>query len=317
MRVLLGIFFSLLIHFFFVWAAQFAPTPIEKPNSETITVEILEDKSQNETKNNKQIVRDVEAPDDVKAENSEDPLAFLSGQLQRVKKQTQAARSGLTKNRSSQGNQVERPSPSRSNSQSRSKSQTQNQSRSESQTEAQSDRGPELDPRKPGSLEAFTPRYRKTPALPQKSDDLENGISTVGEALPQEITVGSFTALNTDRYLYYSFFSRIEELIRYRWEDTVRETIDSTPSERLLSNTNGVWTTQLEIRLKPNGELHSTQLLKEAGYRGFDQAAIQAFAQARLFPNPPEEMIEEDGLIHLKYSFQVRYEPKVLVRSSD
>ncbi len=57
--------------------------------------------------------------------------------------------------------------------------------------------------------------------------------------------------------------------------------------------------------------------MKESGLKSFDQAAVQAFAQARMFPNPPEDMIESDGLIHLKYSFQVHYEPKVLVKSRD
>ena len=106
-------------------------------------------------------------------------------------------------------------------------------------------------------------------------------------------------------------------MIRFRWESAVRSAIDFTPPDRLASNPSGIWTTHLLIKLKRNGEVGSAVVLKESGLRGFDRAAIDAFVQARIFPNPPEEMVESDGLIHLKYSFQVRYEPKVLVKSRD
>lgn len=297
MRVLQGILLSLLIHFFLMWSAQFAPLVADKLNTESISVEILDEESQNET-DKKLIVRDAQIPEKLKVHDSQDPLSFLSADRQRVKKQTQAATTGMTKNRNGEkaAKEVTRQTPEQNNKSSQSLVQT--------------------DPRLPGNLEAFTPKYRKAPSLPQEVD-LERGLSTVGEALPKDVAVGSFTALNTDRLTYYSFFARIEEMIRFRWESSVRTAIDSTAGARLLGNPSGVWVTQMEVWLKPNGEVHSTHIMKEAGFRRFDLAATQAFQQARMFPNPPQEMVESDGLIRLKYSFQVRYEPKVVVKSSD
>ncbi|MEZ0390732.1 MAG: TonB C-terminal domain-containing protein [Pseudobdellovibrionaceae bacterium] len=264
-----------------------------KLESEAITVEILDEKkSQNETQ--KQIVRDTNVPDEVKAPESENPADFLSAHTQRVKKQTQAAVSGMTQNRDGQTSPEE----------------------SKRENRPQQNSSQKSDPRFPGGLEAFTPKYRTAPSLPQEPSQ-DQGLSTIGEALPNDIAVGSFTALNTDRYLYYSFFARIEEMIRFRWESAVRDAIDSTPTERLSQNVSGIWTTQMEVWLKPNGEVHSTHVMKGAGLKRFDLAATQSFIQARMFPNPPKEMVESDGLIKLKYSFQVRYEPKVLVKSSD
>ena len=52
--------------------------------------------------------------------------------------------------------------------------------------------------------------------------------------MPKEITVGSFTALNTDRYLYYSFYARIEELIRFRWESAVRQAMFGSNTLKLI-----------------------------------------------------------------------------------
>lgn len=292
MRVLQGILLSLLVHLLLVWASQYAPLFAPRPAAKPITVEIVD--SQNETKRkDQQIVREALIPDKLKVTESEDPLKFLSAQTQRVKQQTKALLSGMTKNRSQK-------SPSRPTDQSKEK-----------------ETGKlKLNPKQQGNLDAFAPNYRKTPSFPRDLQ-MDQGISSVGEALPQEVAVGSFTALNTDRHLFYSFYSRIEELIRFRWESSIRQSIDTTPPERFQTNLSGLWNTHLEIWLKPNGEFHSSHLMKESGFRAFDQAAIQAFIQARLFPNPPKEMVESDGLIHLKYSFHVRYEPKVLVKSRE
>lgn len=295
MRVLQGILLSLWIHFTLVVllniGAVYIPRLFPPKPAERIEVEIVE--SQNETTaKEKQIVRQTITPDQYKVEESEDPLTFLSEQSQRVKKQTQALIKGMTKNRANQ--------PSKDGSEA---------------SETQKDRGSK--PLEKGDITAFAPQYRKTPSQDRRSAHMDQGLSTVGEALPNEVAVGSFTALNTDRYLFYSFYSRIEELIRFRWESAVRQSIDTTPPTNFKYNPSGVWNTHLEIWIKPNGEYHSAHLMKESGFKAFDQAAIQAFIQARLFPNPPKEMVESDGLIHLKYSFRVNYEPKVLVKSRE
>lgn len=303
MRVLQGILLSLLFHFFVAWSAQFAPLWAPAKPEAPITVEIVEtDESQNETdpQKQKQMVRQTDAPEELKTDESEDPLTFFSERTQRVKRQMQAAESGMTANRSAQGSSNSRPAPSEQ------QQPPAPRNRTVSKAESMDDSG----------LEAFTPKYRTTPENPSaRAPSEERGFSTIGEALPQDVAVGSFTALNTDRYLYYSFFSRIEEMIRFRWESSVRQAIDTTPPERFTNNTSGVWTTHLEIWLKRNGEFDSAHVMKESGMRSFDRAAVQSFMQARMFPNPPEEMVESDGLIRLKYSFQVRYEPKVVVRS--
>lgn len=275
MRVLQALFISIAIHFLLALLVERMPAPA--PKSDNVTIEIV---PAEKFQNRQQIVRDHLVPDKLKAEESEDPLKFLSEKTQRVKKQTQAAVNGMTKNRG-QDNPAKKAN-----------SQTQQ------------------DPRQPGGMDAYAPQYKTLPSLAEGSDA---GVSTIGESLPNEVTIGSFTALNTDRYLYYSFYARIEDLIRYRWESAVQRTIDSTPPSQ-FNNVRNSWVTNLEIWLKSNGEYHSAHLMKESGIKGFDQAAVQAFIQARLFPNPPKEMVESDGLIKLKYVFRVYHKPTVLGR---
>lgn len=138
--------------------------------------------------------------------------------------------------------------------------------------------------------------------------------STIGDALPQDVSIGSFTALNTDRYVYYSFFSRIEDLVRFRWESRVRQAVDTFDRSYILSVVGRKnWVTSMDIWITPDGRFHSAHILKECGIQKFDLAAVAAFREAGLFPNPPQEMVEEDGFIHLKYTFNVSFRPSTLV----
>jgi TonB family protein len=302
MRVLLAIVLSLLIHLFLVWSAKFAPLIVSRlEGQKPIEVEIIDNKEppQNETKN-RQVVTEAPAPKEDLTEDYEDTQAYLSAMRQRVKKQYQAAVSGATANRSAAPSEKEDQSPRQST-----------PANKTPQPKSQTHFG------KNGTLDAFTPKYRTMPQQAQNSSHMARGLSTVGEALPKDIDIGSFTALNTDQYTFYTFFARINEMIRFRWEESVRQSIDQTPSDHMLYNPSGVWTTHLEIHLNSKGEVQSTHLLKSSGFRGFDQAAIQAFVEARVFHNPPTEMIDSDGLIRLQYAFQVRYEPKVLVKSRE
>lgn len=286
MRILWGIFLSLLIHIMLTWGAQYAVLLIpKKPKIDTVEIKILNQPlSQKETK---QIVRDSTLPEKLKVKESEDPLSFLSRQTQRVKKQSQALLSGMTANRANQ---------------------PENQKTKQNKTRSQTQR--------PKDFDAFAPGYRKIPEIAEQPK-MDKGVSTIGEALPKEVSVGSFTALNTDRYLYYSFFARVEELIRFRWESAVQQTINYTSPARLATNVQGVWNTQLQVIINATGEIKAIKIMKESGLQGFDQSAVQAFVQSRTLPNPPKEMIEEDGLIRLDYAFQVRYSPRALVRSRE
>lgn len=142
---------------------------------------------------------------------------------------------------------------------------------------------------------------------------LNPGFSTIGESLPKDVKIGSFTALNTDRYLYYTFYARMEESIRYRWETRVQQAINGFDRPTLGIVASNQWITHAEFLLDKNGVLQKVLLLKESGIPAFDLAAMGAFRDARIFPNPPQEMIQDDGYIHIKFSFTVQYNPPTLV----
>jgi TonB family protein len=245
------------------------------------------------------IVRESFVPEDMKLKDLKERADLLSRESQRVREQMKAKKSGLTQNRS-----VVTPSLP--------------ESRDSTRVMASKQPDPFSGLESPlEKVRKQNPRSRaetRTPPTERGLAGLPLGPSTIGESLPEDIKVGSFTALNTDRYLFYSFFARIEELIRFRWEEMVERGLQTTPRATLKSSMNDRWVTHVEVWLKPTGEFHSFHILKESGIRAFDQAAVQAFVQAKFFPNPPREMVEEDNFVRLQYSFQVNVNPQLFAR---
>lgn len=282
MRLILTLILSLTIHFLLMWLSARIPPSQVSSKQPHIEIEILD----SSTSKPGQVVRQTDVPEHLLRKTLEDKVALLSERSQRVAEQTRAALLGQTVNRSPKTDKraIELPRPQQS----------------------KKDFNPFADMPRP-----ILPRGQdaRHPSFSQ----LNPGLSTVGEVLPNEISIGQFTALNTDRYLFYSFFARIEDLIRYRWESSVRLALESSRRSQFGVGQKA-WVTQLEIELSPEGNFKRASILKPSGIQSFDQAAANSFAQAKFFPNPPKEMIEDDGVIRLKYAFQVQVDPRLVAR---
>ncbi|MNJ92564.1 Gram-negative bacterial tonB protein [compost metagenome] len=292
MRSVLGaILLSILLHTLFISGTLWTASLFEnaKPPTEVAEIQLIEaPRAPAPKKPEQSIVRQAIVPEKMRIKEQEDETLarFLSEQRQRVKQESQAALNGMTENRA---NTISRQQPKAA--------------------EPPRERTPHEDsqPDKDG--------YRSVDISKELQDmnRLNQGLSSVGESLPTDVKVGSFTALNTDRYLYYTFYARIEELVRYRWETRVYSAIDSFDRATLMSASNKNWITSVEFLLDRTGALKSAIIMKESGIRKFDMAAVEAFKDARIFPNPPQEMVQEDGFIHLKFSFNVNYRAPAVV----
>ncbi|MFM6929314.1 MAG: TonB family protein [Bdellovibrio sp.] len=234
-----------------------------------------------------QIVRQALLPDQIKAPDDDTLAKYLSEKKQRVKQESQAAHNGMTENRSNTSTLPQKqPKP-----------QPQDTHQANKETSAEKDKN----------------GFRDISKDLAEMNQLSQGQSSVGEALPTTVKIGSFTALNTDRYLFYTFYARIEELVRYRWESRVQRAIDTLDPRTAAMAGNRNWNTQVEFLLDRRGFLQKAMIMKESGIAVFDAAAVNAFKEARIFPNPPQEMVEDDGFIHLKFTFTVNYAPPALV----
>ncbi len=124
--------------------------------------------------------------------------------------------------------------------------------------------------------------------------------------LPNDIKSGSAVNLNTDAYMYASFYNRVTDLFYIRWSQKLNYLWDrfSDETKRNLAGQN--WSTDVDVYLSANGKYIKTIILKKSGFPPFDGAAIFGFQDAGFFPNPPKDKIEKDGYIHLRYRINVR-----------
>lgn len=280
---------SALIHILMITGVVYLAPMFETKPPETIEITLDQQnlpKSKSTKQPEKQIVRQALVPDQIKAPEDDTLAKYLSEKKQRVKQEMQATHNGMTENRSNTSTlpQKQKPTPQQAQ-------QKSHATGSEKDKDGFRDLSKEL----------------------AEMNQLNQGQSAVGEALPTTVKVGSFTALNTDRYLFYTFYARIEELVRYRWETRVQRAIDSLDPRTAAMAGNRNWNTQVEFLLDRRGFLQKALIMKESGIPGFDAAAVNAFKEARVFPNPPQEMVEDDGYIHLKFTFTVNYAPPALV----
>lgn len=276
---------SILLHWSSYWGSSYFSTdskPFRK-QKKWIEVEISKNTEPKKDTDLQAPIRFAEAPKELlddQLESLKKKVDLLSEKAQRVKKETQAKLIGMTKNRQTKVNNVEK----RINTMERDKNQNSLNSLKK-------------EPLDENGIKVATQNERKS------IETLDPGLSTFGNTLNKKIEIGNFTALNTDYHLYGSFYSRIEDLIREPWENTAREEYYRQRDLKTMSPKNG-WTTRIDVILNSNGELQKLILLKSSGNKKFDEAALNAFQKASFFPHPPKGMVR-DGKIVLKYSFVI------------
>ncbi|MCC6276385.1 MAG: energy transducer TonB [Oligoflexia bacterium] len=117
------------------------------------------------------------------------------------------------------------------------------------------------------------------------------------------VQAGAMTALNTDQFKYHSFFSRIKERVRPLWLSRVRSHLTALSNEeRQVWKEQKEFITEFQVILDSTGKFEEAILHRSSGLSHLDQAAIQGFADAEYFPNPPQGMRDPDGKFRLNYT---------------
>jgi TonB family protein len=230
-----------------------------------------------------QVVRQADVPKDLLNPEPPKDAKYLSEKDQNVEKETKAQQNGLTQNGNSnidQPDQKEKPQKGGGGGH------------------------PVVDG---ADLEKFAPNPVTGPLAPDVPNrPAPQHMSSTGEYLP-DVANGPITALNSERFIYYSFFSRNEERLRPIWERNVENAMQRLPAavQKQLANKN--WNTSLEVLIDGEGHYIDTIIQQSCGIREIDMAAVNAFIEAKYFPNPPKEMIKSDHRIHLNYVFTVQW----------
>ncbi len=322
MRYLRAFIYSLIVHILlilvlWIWNDKNAPVSL---NPQPTVVELLETpelprRPTQRPQNEKQFVRQTEVPEELKTNEKRDKR-FASEEEQVVLEERQARASGMTANRSSSSSEQGQQQPP---------SQTQSQKQAKADPKKSLDLKPESPLKKfaekelVGGLGDVVQKENEEKKVVENSGkpldfsrfgSIERGLSTVGEQLPDDIKFGDFTALNTDRHLYYSFYARIEQMVRPRWVNYARAVVYNLENGHEVVQGRATWTTKLEIVLDKNGTFQKALLHEGSGSKGLDSAPVQAFRDAQQFPHPPAEMVKNDGTIRIYYAFSVNLVPR-------
>lgn len=289
-----ALIYSLILHgLFLLVSLWWKPEPQSLTTPLTFEFTIQEDTPQSSQAST--FVTDPEQGDEI-LEQLKDQANYLSRLTRRVEEEMVARDKGPSRNRSN----------AQSGTDSASHSSTANTNL-------------DLKPRLGGVVGSRpTPHSPDSLKIPQQTADKQGlgknivmGGSTVGEHIPG-VQEGSFTALNTDQFLYYTFFARVNEQIRYRWVTNTRRFVSGRSPAQINQLARVPRSTQVEIVIDETGHYVSSRVLSSSGDEGLDQAAIQAFIQAAPLNNPPLEMLDEDRLIRLYYGFIIQWQPRHL-----
>jgi TonB family protein len=137
--------------------------------------------------------------------------------------------------------------------------------------------------------------------------------NAAAQLLPPGLKIGEVTSLNSDEYLYYSFYSRVNNQIAFHWVHLIDRAARRYLNPRVHSARD--WVTHIEVILDANGKYEDAFLIKKSGIKAFDEAALQAFRISHLFPHPPKAMIDPDSnKVHLNYSFRLIWDPNLYGR---
>ena len=251
-------------------------------------------------------VTDTQIPKEDLLKDLKEKAKFLSKEAKRVKEEVKAHNNGRTQNQDL--NSI--PTPTLDNPSAMGSQHQQGQAKPGSQKNQQSQSRPD---EVQSSLAGLKPKPTQVGGMNGAQEgfgkNLVIGSSSLAEYIPG-IKEGGFTALNTDQFTYYTFFERVNEQVRYRWVSFVRNYIASLSDSKLNELAKYQRVYQIEIVLSGEGQYLKGFIHHSSGDNALDITAIDAFQGAAPFLNPPKGLIEEDGNIHLHYSFIVEFRPR-------
>jgi protein TonB len=113
---------------------------------------------------------------------------------------------------------------------------------------------------------------------------------------------GAENVLNTRSSRFYSFYARLQEAIGPLWSSKAQE----IPRQTRLPPRDYI--TRVEVVLDVSGQLKDVRVFDSAGVDAFDRVVVESWRKVARFPNPPRELLESDGHLHMGWTFTFRLE---------
>lgn len=142
---------------------------------------------------------------------------------------------------------------------------------------------------------------------PGEKSKLQRGSFNV---LDSDVKISSQTILNTNEYVYSTFYNRMRQSIAVYWEPKVREVMEN----RFSNLTPGIYKTETKIYISRSGEILDVEVEQSSGVVKLDDIATSSVREADAFLNPPMQLFELDPRAGLDFGFYVHIYPKKMLR---
>lgn len=115
-----------------------------------------------------------------------------------------------------------------------------------------------------------------------------------------DVKNGDETALSSKRWVFASFFNRLKRQVAQNWDPaTVWRRVD--PQGTVYGFKTRV--TEVRVSLAPNGTLQKIVVTTPSGVQELDDEAVKSFHASTPFVNPPDGLVQKDGMITFAFSF--------------
>ena len=141
----------------------------------------------------------------------------------------------------------------------------------------------------------------KTPNLRVSQEAMERVVGGGSVDHLEDAEEGDFTALNSRKWKYATFFNRMKRQVAQNWHPDVVY-LRRDPNGNIYGNRDRL--TVLRVSLKPNGSVAKIYVAKRSGVDFLDDEAVRAFEEAQPFPNPPSGLVDlQSNLITFSFGF--------------
>jgi len=142
------------------------------------------------------------------------------------------------------------------------------------------------------------PRSKPLNLRPQEAIEKAGGGSN--DHLPG-VDEGEFTALNTRKWKYATFFNRVKRQVAQNWHPEQAYRLRD-PNGNIYGTKDRM--TVLTVSIEADGTLKKVMITGPSGVEFLDDEAVKAFELAEPFPNPPDALIDhESNLITFRFGF--------------
>ncbi len=138
---------------------------------------------------------------------------------------------------------------------------------------------------------------------------VQNIPPSIVDRLPEGLKIGGMTALNTDQYVYYSFFERARDRVYIRWVKEISNSVRLYAEKKNKQLPPKRYTTTLQIILDKDGNYENSVVQVSSGEEIIDEALPYAFKMARQIPHPPDGLVDDEGRVKLDYQVTLDYRP--------